>query len=129
LNPRPRAEPCGPALGDDHPAVAVVGRLIVSRFQALLELDRAHIDELDNDVKPRRLKQRLAAALYAKMVDVRRLADAAFGRLASAGCYFTFAFKRPCARRRNRYHLLRATGRSVLSMPNLRRLSYARKPP
>lgn len=64
--------------------IRLLGRLIVSRFKNLLTLDRSHIDELNNDRRPRRRKDRLAALLYAMMVDIRRLADAAFDKEVSA---------------------------------------------
>ncbi|HEX9734186.1 MAG TPA: hypothetical protein VGG06_19620 [Thermoanaerobaculia bacterium] len=70
--------------GEQLPSMSVLlrtlGRLIRSRLEDLVSFKKAHRDELDNDLETRQRRDAAFTGLYGKMVETRRLADAAYGK-------------------------------------------------
>ena len=59
----------------------VLRRMVEASLERLVAADKAHLDELVDDVAAREERDRAAKAVRAQLVDIRRIAEALFGRV------------------------------------------------
>ncbi len=57
----------------------VLGRMITASRQKLIDADKAHIDELTDDVGPRLVRDDVVDAVRHKLIEIRQLAQGLFG--------------------------------------------------
>ncbi len=58
----------------------VLGRMVEASFERMVAADKAHLDELTNDIAPRIERDKLVAAVRQKLIDVRGIVQGLFGR-------------------------------------------------
>ncbi len=58
----------------------VLSRMVQASFERMVAADKAHFDELANDIAPRMERDKWVAAVRQKLIDVRRIVEGLFGR-------------------------------------------------
>ncbi len=53
--------------------------MVEASFERMVAADKAHFDELTNDIAPRMQRDKLVAAVRRKLIDVRRIVQGLFG--------------------------------------------------
>ena len=69
----------GEALFDFPLLQRVLGRMVEASFEQMVTADKAHFDELTNDIAPRIERDKLVEAVRRKLIDVRRIVQGLFG--------------------------------------------------
>lgn len=57
----------------------MLGRMISASLKRLVEADKAHLDELTDDIAPRLARDAAVAALRQKLIEIRRIVQGLFG--------------------------------------------------
>ncbi len=57
----------------------VLGRMVEASFERMVAADKAHFDELANDIAPRMERDKQVATVRQKLIDVRRIVQGLFG--------------------------------------------------
>ena len=57
----------------------VLGRMVEASFERMVAADKAHLDELANDIAPRMERDQWVEAVRRKLIDVRRIVQGLFG--------------------------------------------------
>ena len=77
-----RAEPLlqeGEAPIDFQLFQQLLGRMVDASVQQMVAADKAHVDELANDVVPRSRRDAVVAAVRRKLIEIRGFAQSLFG--------------------------------------------------
>lgn len=70
----------GETLPDLSAFLHVLARYLEMRSDAIIAAEEAHVEELDDDIEPRRRRDEAAAALSRTLVDIREALAGVFGR-------------------------------------------------
>ncbi len=57
----------------------VLSRMVATSFQQMVAADKAHVDELANDVAPRTRRDEAVSAVRRKLIEIRGFAESLFG--------------------------------------------------